>query len=390
MTSSLSRQREQRLQSRGPLLMAGPGAAPVPGTSYRVEQLETENESLRTESRQLQQEFARQREAFEAANWAMMQERATTEGCEQEISNLMAQMQDMEAEMQRRVEAEQHAMEQAETCLLQLQEELQGLSIEHKELQVENQHLRRMLQKRDEKVMNELTLREQQHNAEVLELAQVLEQSVAQVEYTDRDLGITAAEKQHLQTEVALLKDHLRASMRDGHLQLEDAQRVAEAQMVQQEREFRAMLLHRDSEVHRLEEELRVAQLNSRPDLDEKLYSLTDALERKTMDSARLLDTIREQRQQLDMLQGRLADDVLGGGTVLGRGNALVEGQARLLEQKDEEIAQLRKLDIAKDHQLQLLQNELQRLNKGVDVVGRYPLVAGLSDAEVLSLMPHT
>ena len=37
----------------------------------------------------------------------------------------------------------------------------QGLGKEHEELQVENQHLRRMLQKRDEKVTNELSMREE-------------------------------------------------------------------------------------------------------------------------------------------------------------------------------------------------------------------------------------
>ena len=45
----------QRLQSRGPLPMPSPGAAPGHGASYRVEQLEKENDSLRRENLMLQQ-----------------------------------------------------------------------------------------------------------------------------------------------------------------------------------------------------------------------------------------------------------------------------------------------------------------------------------------------
>eukprot|EP00667_Euglena_gracilis_P006543 EG_transcript_6601 len=333
----------------------------------------------------LRSEVARQRQEAEALRAASLQSSVAVPGkLDVEVQGLLQELQAVKEEMLRREFTEQRTLEEAAQLVMSLELEMETLAVEYEEAQVEMLHLRRMLQKHDATLQSEA----QQLTEEVTALAQTVEASQWHVGEQERDLSEAAMHIQRLEEEVALLRGQLEASRRQ-QLQAEDHLGAT----LQRERELRASLEAADAHVAQLESELQTraaAAEVSHVTRDESFLRLTQAVEQKSEENARLVLVLREQRRQLDLLQEQIASAALRrtGDPERGRPDLqrVVDTQALLLKQREEELRAVNRLEAAKDRQLALLQSEVRRLTASRPIADLYPSLGLLSNAELRGL----
>eukprot|EP00668_Euglena_longa_P041416 GGOE01054509.1.p1 GENE.GGOE01054509.1~~GGOE01054509.1.p1 ORF type:complete len:422 (-),score=87.34 GGOE01054509.1:106-1371(-) len=203
----------------------------------------------------------------------------------------------------------------------------------------------------------------------------------------ERDLSEAAMHIRRMDEEMAIVRGQLEAS-RQQQLQAEDQLGAA----LQRERELRASLEAADAHVAQLEAALQTtatAAEVSHVTRDEAFLRMTQAVEHKSEENAQLVLALREQRRQLDRLQDQMATAALRrnehdpGRPDLQR---VVDTQALLLRQREEEVRAVTRLEAAKDRQLALLQSEVRRLLAGRPITDLYPSLGLLSNTEVRGL----
>eukprot|EP00668_Euglena_longa_P048408 GGOE01065476.1.p1 GENE.GGOE01065476.1~~GGOE01065476.1.p1 ORF type:complete len:575 (+),score=171.03 GGOE01065476.1:25-1749(+) len=332
----------------------------------------------------LRLEVIQQRQELESLRSASLHQGAAFPGkLDLEVQELLQELQAVKEEMLHREFTEQRTLEEAAQVVMSLELEMETLAAEYDEAQVEMVHLRRMLQKHDAELQSEA----QQLSQEVTALTQTVEESQRNAGEKERDLSEAAMHIRRMDEEMAIVRGQLEAS-RQQQLQAEDQLGAA----LQRERELRASLEAADAHVAQLEAALQTtatAAEVSHVTRDEAFLRMTQAVEHKSEENAQLVLALREQRRQLDRLQDQMATAALRrnehdpGRPDLQR---VVDTQALLLRQREEEVRAVTRLEAAKDRQLALLQSEVRRLLAGRPITDLYPSLGLLSNTEVRGL----